>query len=96
MRISTLAKTRMVSGALKQWRWEKHPGGANFRNDVNFPQESESPGEGRHVKNAQSERFGTHAHGSECGNALLASGRSPCPPWYWVFGAPPRGREFFP
>ena len=45
MRISTMAKTRMVSGALKQWRWEKHPGGANFRNEVNFPQESESPGE---------------------------------------------------
>ena len=45
MRISTMAKTRMVLGALKQWRWEKHPGGANFRNEVNFPQESESPGE---------------------------------------------------
>ena len=45
MRISTMAKTRMVLGALKQWRWEKHPGGAKFRNEVNFPQESESPGE---------------------------------------------------
>ena len=45
MRISTMAKTRMVLGALKQWRWEEHPGGANFPREVNFPQESESPGE---------------------------------------------------
>ena len=30
IRISTMAKTRMVSGALKQWRWEEHPEGANF------------------------------------------------------------------
>ena len=45
MRISTMAKTRMVLGALKQWRWEEHPGGANFPSEVNFPQESEFPGE---------------------------------------------------
>ena len=45
MRISTMAKTRMVWGALKQWRWEEHPGGANLCNEVNFPQESEFPGE---------------------------------------------------
>jgi hypothetical protein len=45
MRISTMAKTRMVLGALKQWSWEEHPGGANFPYEVNFPQESESPGE---------------------------------------------------
>ena len=37
MRISTMAKTRMVWGALKQWRWEEHPGGANLCNEVNFP-----------------------------------------------------------
>ena len=43
MRISTMAKTRMVLGALKQWRWEEHPGGANFPYEVNFPQESECP-----------------------------------------------------
>ena len=62
MRISTMAKTRMVSGALKQWRWEKHPGGANFRNEVNFPQESESPGgvkacEERSVRAFRSKNF---------------------------------------
>ena len=37
MRISTMAKTRMVLGALKHWRWEEHPGGANFPYEVNFP-----------------------------------------------------------
>ena len=36
IRISTMAKTRMVSGALKQWRWEEHPEGANFPSEVNF------------------------------------------------------------
>ena len=44
MRISTMAKTRMVWGTLKQWRCEKHPGGANFFSEVNFPNEANFPG----------------------------------------------------
>ena len=41
IRISTMAKTRMVSGALKQWRWEapqesEFPQGANFSHGANF------------------------------------------------------------
>ena len=44
MRISTMAKTRMVWGTLKQWRCEKHPGGANFFFEVNFPNGANFPG----------------------------------------------------
>ena len=39
MRISTMAKTRMVLGALKQWRWEAPQEGEFPRGSEVFPME---------------------------------------------------------